>query len=203
MTDGLGSVSYAYNQLSRMTSETRTINGVGTYTLGYDYNLAGELKSVTNQWNAQVSYGYDKAGKLSNVGGFLKKVDFDSKGGGIVRQGSETFVAEIVRGGQTVRFIWVDPDHHRPFPEAAESVIRWLQEFKAQGATALTAPESSTMQICPRMSDRPVQPVGESGANAGFACAQVSGITEDGAESRNLRRASTELPVKEISTMRK
>jgi hypothetical protein len=141
--------------------------------------------------------------QLSNVGSFLKKVDFDSKGGGIVRQGSETFVAEIVRGGQTVRFIWVDPDHHRPFPAAAESVIRWLQEFKAQGATALTAPESSTMQICPRMSDRPVQPVGERGANAGFACAPVSGIREDGAESPNLRRASTELPVKEISTMRK
>src|SRR5438552_12269501 len=113
--------------------------------------------------------------QLSNVGSLLKKVDFDSKGGGIVRQGSETFVAEIVRGGQTARFIWVDPDHHRPFPDAAESVIRWLQEFKAQGATALTAPESSTMQICPRMSDRPVQPVAAVWMGIGRGCAAACG----------------------------
>ena len=113
--------------------------------------------------------------QLSNVGSFLKKVDFDSKGGGIVRQGSETFVAEIVRGRKTARFIWVDPDHHRPFPDAAESVIRWLQEFKAQGATALTAPESSTMQICPRMSDRPVQPVAAVWMGIGRGCAAAGG----------------------------
>ena len=125
--------------------------------------------------------------QVSQVASLLKKVDFDSKGGGIVRQGSETFVAEIVRGGQTARFIWVDPDHHRPFPEAAESVILWLQEFRAQGATALTAPEASTMQICPRMSDRPVQPVGERRAKEGLACPPASGRKE--AESGNLRRA--------------
>jgi hypothetical protein len=113
--------------------------------------------------------------QVSQVASLLKKVDFDSKGGGIVRQGSETFVAEIVRGGQTARFIWVDPDHHRPFPDAAESVIRGLQEFKAQGATALTAPESSTMQICPRMSDRPVQPVAAVWMRIGRGCAVAGG----------------------------
>src|SRR5437016_8762145 len=113
--------------------------------------------------------------QVSQVASLLKKVHFDSKGGGIVRQGSETFVAEILRGGQTARFIWVDPDHHRPFPDAAESVIRWLQEFKAQGATALTAPESSTMQICPRMSDRPVQPVAAVWMGIGRGCAAACG----------------------------
>src|SRR5437016_5160790 len=113
--------------------------------------------------------------QVSQVASLLKNVGFDSKGGGIVRQGSETFVAEIARGGQTARFIWVDPDHHRPFPDAAESVIRWLQEFKAQGATALTAPESSTMQICPRMSDRPVQPVAAVWMGIGRGCAAAGG----------------------------
>jgi hypothetical protein len=29
----------------------------------------GELTSFTNHWNAQVTYGYDKAGGLTNVGG--------------------------------------------------------------------------------------------------------------------------------------
>ncbi|MGH9928101.1 MAG: RHS repeat domain-containing protein, partial [Pyrinomonadaceae bacterium] len=33
MTDGLGSVSYNYNNLGQLGSETRSFNGVGTYTL--------------------------------------------------------------------------------------------------------------------------------------------------------------------------
>ena len=61
MTDGLGSASYAYNTLSQMTSETRTFTGVaGSFTLTYgSYNLAGELKSMTNPWSAQVGYTYE------------------------------------------------------------------------------------------------------------------------------------------------
>ena len=68
MTDGLGSVSYGYNQLSQLTSETRTLS-VGSFALSYDYNLAGELTSVTNPWGAQVGYGYDSTGRLTNVSG--------------------------------------------------------------------------------------------------------------------------------------
>lgn len=113
--------------------------------------------------------------RVNHLARLLKKVDFDSKGGGIVRQGSETFVAEVVRGGQTTRYIWVDPDHHRPFPDSAASVIGWLQGFRAQGASALTAPEVSTMQICPRMSDNPMQPVAAGRAEAGVECAPAGG----------------------------
>jgi YD repeat-containing protein len=70
MTDGVGSMSYAYDQLSRLTSETRTFTNVGTYTLTYGgYNLAGQLTSFTNPWNAQVGYSYDKAGRLTGVTG--------------------------------------------------------------------------------------------------------------------------------------
>ena len=44
MTDGLGSTTYAYDQLSQLTSETRGFSGVtGSFTLGYDYTLAGGL----------------------------------------------------------------------------------------------------------------------------------------------------------------
>lgn len=69
MTDGLGSVSYVYDQLSRMTSETRTFTGVGSFQLSYAYNLAGQLTSITNPWNAQVGYGYDKTGRPTSVSG--------------------------------------------------------------------------------------------------------------------------------------
>ncbi|MGH9928257.1 MAG: S8 family serine peptidase, partial [Pyrinomonadaceae bacterium] len=69
MNDGLGSVSYNYNNLGQLGSETRTFNGVGPYTLSYGYNLAGELSSITNPWGAQVSYNYDKAGRVTTVNG--------------------------------------------------------------------------------------------------------------------------------------
>jgi YD repeat-containing protein len=69
MADGLGSVSYGYNTLSRMTSESRTFTGLGTYTLTYAYNLAGELTSITNPWSAQVSYNHDKIGRPTSVSG--------------------------------------------------------------------------------------------------------------------------------------
>jgi YD repeat-containing protein len=63
MTDGLGSVSYSYNTLSQLTSETRSFTGVGSFTLSCAYNLSGELTSLTNPWSAVVGYNYDKAGR--------------------------------------------------------------------------------------------------------------------------------------------
>ena len=64
MTDGMGSVSYNYNNLVQLTSETRNFTGVGSYTLTYDYNLAGELASITNPWSAQVSYAMIRRDEL-------------------------------------------------------------------------------------------------------------------------------------------
>ena len=69
MSDGLGSVTYNYNNLAQLTSETRNFTGVGSYALTYGYNLAGELASITNPWSAQVSYVYDKAGRATAVNG--------------------------------------------------------------------------------------------------------------------------------------
>jgi RHS repeat-associated protein len=70
MNDGLGSVSYVYNMLSQLTSETRTFTGVtGSFALSYGYNLSGQLNSITNPWSAQVGYGYDPIGRPANVSG--------------------------------------------------------------------------------------------------------------------------------------
>jgi YD repeat-containing protein len=70
MSDGLGAVSYDYNTLSQLSSETRTFTGLsGSYTLSYGYNLAGQLNSITNPWGAQVGYAYDKVGRLASVSG--------------------------------------------------------------------------------------------------------------------------------------
>jgi RHS repeat-associated protein len=72
MTDGLGSASYGYDQLSRLTSETRTfneINPLNPFTLTYAYNAGNELTSITNHWGAQVGYSYDIAGRPTSVSG--------------------------------------------------------------------------------------------------------------------------------------
>lgn len=69
MTDGLGSISYQYDQLSRLISETRSFTGVGSFTLSYGYNLAGDLTSITDPSGAQIGYSYDRTGRLSAVTG--------------------------------------------------------------------------------------------------------------------------------------
>ncbi len=69
MTDGSGSVSYSFNTLSQLTSETRSFTGVGSFSLSYSYNLSGELTSITNPWSAQVAYNYDKVGRPTSVTG--------------------------------------------------------------------------------------------------------------------------------------
>ena len=43
----------------------------GAYTIGYDYNLAGEVRTLTYYNGASVSYGYDNAGRTLSVGGSL------------------------------------------------------------------------------------------------------------------------------------
>jgi YD repeat-containing protein len=70
MVDGMGSTTYQYNQLSQMTSETRQFTGLaGSYTLSYDYTLAGTLKSITDHTNQRINYGYDNVGRLNNLTG--------------------------------------------------------------------------------------------------------------------------------------
>lgn len=70
MTDGLGSTTYTYNQLSQLTAETRYINALGnSYTLSYSYNLAGELQTVTDPFGGTVTSSYDSAGRLKGVNG--------------------------------------------------------------------------------------------------------------------------------------
>jgi YD repeat-containing protein len=69
MTDGVGSKSYHYDQMSRMDWEERSFTSLGTYRLTYGYNLAGELTSFTDSFNAAVNYNRDAAGKVSSVTG--------------------------------------------------------------------------------------------------------------------------------------
>jgi YD repeat-containing protein len=69
MTDGFGGKTYSYNQLSQLTSETRSFTNVGTFTLSYDYSLGGQLRKITDPTNMTINYGFDSSGQLSDITG--------------------------------------------------------------------------------------------------------------------------------------
>ncbi len=55
-TAGVSTVSYAYDSLSRLTSETIQFTNVPrSHTLTYGYNLAGEMTSLTNPFGLSTS----------------------------------------------------------------------------------------------------------------------------------------------------
>lgn len=87
MNDGMGSVAYSYDQLSRLQWENRHFNGVSNpsstdqnYKITYGYNLAGELTSITDPFGAQVGYNHDTAGRVTSVtgSGFLNVSSYAS-----------------------------------------------------------------------------------------------------------------------------
>jgi YD repeat-containing protein len=81
MTDGAGRTDYQYNQLSQLTQETRQFSGLaGSYWLTYQYNLAGQLKSITDYNNSHSGYNYDRAGRLTaiNASGYGNVTQFAS-----------------------------------------------------------------------------------------------------------------------------
>jgi YD repeat-containing protein len=58
-----------------LLSENRFINGILTlrrliaHKISYTYTLSGQLASVTDPFNALISYIYDNAGRTLSVGG--------------------------------------------------------------------------------------------------------------------------------------
>ncbi len=66
MTDGVGSESYTYDLLGRVTQVQKVISGTN-YTMRYAYNLAGELTSIAYPSNRVVQQSYDMIGRLSAI----------------------------------------------------------------------------------------------------------------------------------------
>jgi len=87
--------------------------------------------------------------QLRRVSTMLEGLDFQGGGANTVRQGSDSFEAEVHGSGKTMRYLWVDPDHQRPFPKSAIEVVNWLRNFKAEGASPLIFGEFSEQQVCP------------------------------------------------------
>lgn len=73
MSDDSGYLTYQYDSLSRLVGETKQFSGsgvpAGSYSLSYEYNLAGELKAITDPTGSRVDYSFDSNGRLTSVSG--------------------------------------------------------------------------------------------------------------------------------------
>ena len=69
MTDGLGRKDYEYDTWSRRRSETERFGLPNSYSITYEYNLAGEVKKIIDPFGANFNYAYDQAGQLQSVTG--------------------------------------------------------------------------------------------------------------------------------------
>lgn len=75
MFDGSGTLSYFYDELSRLKKETKHFTDTlddeptGGYQLKYNYHLTGGLKSIEDPFGAIVTYNADKLGRTTAIGG--------------------------------------------------------------------------------------------------------------------------------------
>src|SRR5262245_19999257 len=82
MDDGPGRVTYSYDTLGRMTSETRVFDRLSryisqvsgqpyqnTFTIGYNYNLTGQLTQIQTPTGDTIDYTLDKSGMVTKVSG--------------------------------------------------------------------------------------------------------------------------------------
>jgi YD repeat-containing protein len=66
MTDPTGSEAYTYDALGRVTAMAKTINGV-SYPLGYTYDFASDLTSITYPSGRVVQQTTDTLGRLQQI----------------------------------------------------------------------------------------------------------------------------------------
>jgi YD repeat-containing protein len=96
MIDSQGRSTYHYDTLSRMDEETRTFkkeDGTETipFKLTYAYNLAGQLTSIKDHFQATVSYARDSEGRITAVNGSGYNEVLDTPGGQEVTQYASNF----------------------------------------------------------------------------------------------------------------
>lgn len=84
MTDGLGSTTYAYDELNRLVGRTRTYNAGPTTTVGYTYPPGSlRLQGIDYWGKGTVTYGYDASGRVETVepfGGAVQTFSYTGDG---------------------------------------------------------------------------------------------------------------------------
>lgn len=67
MTDGAGSENYSYDANLSLTTQVQKVVSGTTYTTGYQYNLAGELRQITYPSGRIVQQSFDAIGRLCAI----------------------------------------------------------------------------------------------------------------------------------------
>jgi hypothetical protein len=126
------------------------------YRDGY-YRITGKIRNT--QDGVENLQGTLSPEQLTRLRTLLNGLPSQTSEIGAIRKASESLTAEVVRDDKTIHFVWIDPDHERPFPDSAIRVVNWLQDFKAQDSSPLTLRELSDQPICPSASEKPLRPV--------------------------------------------
>jgi RHS repeat-associated protein len=74
IADPSGSETYSYNNLGQSTQLQKIVGGT-IYTIGYQYNLAGEATKITYPSGRAVNQNVDAIGRLSSIVGTLNSVN--------------------------------------------------------------------------------------------------------------------------------
>jgi hypothetical protein len=114
-----------------------------------------QISRLTEHGNETLEGAMPK-GQLGKLQGLLHEVDFQSQGDGIVLQGAESLVVEVLRHGKTKHYFWINSDDRNPLPTSALKVVNWLMDFQARGAIPFKHYEASDIRICPSMNDNPL-----------------------------------------------
>lgn len=114
------------------------------------------MSRLTPRGDIEKIQGILSTDQLAAFEKLLDNVRFQNGGGGIVQNGAEAFVAEIFRDSKPNRYSWVDPDHRKPLPDSASTVVNWLQNFTGQNEEPINVPDLTTDPICPAASENPV-----------------------------------------------
>ena len=74
-TGGTGTLTYTYDELSRLETETKDFTDYlanapdGVYTLTYNYHLSGGIKSIEDPFGDEITYTPDKIGRTTGITG--------------------------------------------------------------------------------------------------------------------------------------
>jgi len=104
--------------------------------------------------------------QLQQLKALLKSPEFKAlganHGGGLIRQDSESFAAEILRKDGPQRLQWLNADGESPFPAPVAKVVDWLKHFEPKNGKAFEYAEYP--DVCPSSGFRLIQPsVAETG----------------------------------------
>ena len=103
--------------------------------------------------------------QLQQLKTLLKSAEFKAlptHHGGLIRQDSESFAAEIPRKDGAQRLQWLNADDESPFPAPVAKVVEWLKHFLPKDGMAFDYAEYP--DVCPSGGFRLIQPsVAENG----------------------------------------